>query len=228
MRNFLPLLALLALPLQAQQSEQKEPFNGIITDLAGTPIKRARVYVSRPDHYARTDRQGRFGLTDVQPTDTLHIVYRREHYLIPVEGRKSLRIHLGDQLNPVADEDQELTDLGYGFVRRREFTGVSNGISGEELVRTGRSSILEALQGRVPGLSIGPSRPGQEPAVNIRGINSINLPLTPIYVVDGVIVETLEFVDVYSVDHVEILKDASIYGAQGANGAILVTTKRGL
>lgn len=86
----------------------------------------------------------------------------------------------------------------------------------------GRSSLLECLRGQVAGLNIGP-----DGKANIRGINSLNAPQDPLYLVDDVQVESLDFVNVYDVDHVEVMKDASIYGAQGANGAILVYTKRG-
>lgn len=227
MRSFLVSLFLLAgIALQAQNKEV--PFNGIVTDIVGNPLKGAKVYVLSRSMYSRSDKKGRFGLTNVHPDDTIHVLYKKVEYLIPVEGRQGIRIHLGDQLSPKVEEDNDLVNWGYGFVRRRESLDVSNGISGEELVRTGRSDVLSALQGRVPGLNIGNARPGQSPSVTIRGVNSINLPLEPLYLVDGVQVESLEWVSVYDVDHVEVLKDASIYGNHGANGAILVTTKRGV
>lgn len=227
MRSLITSFFLLAaLSLQAQQ--EGVPFNGIVSDITGAPLKGAKVYVSSPNFYSKSDKKGRFGLTDVNPNDTIHVVYRKQTYLIPVEGRKSIRIRLGDQISPVAMEDEDLVNWGYGFVKRRESLDVSNGISGEDLIRSGRTNILEALQGRVPGLNVSTtSRLGADPEVRMRGISSLNLPLTPLFIVDGIIVETLEFVNVYDVDHVEILKDGSVYGAQGANGAILVTTKRG-
>jgi TonB-dependent SusC/RagA subfamily outer membrane receptor len=80
---------------------------------------------------------------------------------------------------------------------------------------------MEALQGLVPGLSITNGK------AIIRGIGSINASTDPLLLVDGVEVETLSYVNVYDVDKVEVLKDANIYGARGANGVILVTTKRG-
>lgn len=223
--HLISLFLLAGLVLHAQDREV--PFNGVVTDLTGTPIKGAKVYVVSKNMYSRSDKKGRFGLTNVQPDDTIHVIYHKTEYIVPVEGRHSIRIHLGDQLSPSAEEDQNLVNWGYGFVKRRESIDVSSGISGEELIRTGRSDVISALQGRVPGLNIGPSYNGRTTSVTIRGINSINLPLEPLYLVDGVEVETLDFVSVYDVDHVEVLKDASIYGNRGANGAILVTTKRG-
>lgn len=228
--KYLRILVLLALmvgslsPICAQQHEGV-PFNGVVTDMLGQPLKGAKIHILQ-GLVAKSDKQGRFGLTDVQPTDTLHIRYRKSNYDIPVNGRKSIRVRLGDQVT--TEEDEELVAWGYGFVKRRESVEVSNGISGEVLRRTGQTSLLNALQGHVPGLNIQPNGiPGQEAAVSMRGINSINSPVTPLFVVDGVIVETLDFVNIYDVDHVEVLKDASIYGSRGANGAILVFTIKG-
>lgn len=101
-----------------------------------------------------------------------------------------------------------------------------NHISGEELVRTGQTSILGALQGLVPGLNIrGNEFTGFQS--NIRGVNSIMLPSTPLFVVDGTIVNSLEVVNIHDVDYIEVDKDGSMYGARGANGVIKVFTKRG-
>lgn len=226
MRVFVFLLFLCCTLLPSMAEEV--PFNGVITDIAGAPIKGARIYVSDERVFARSDKRGRFGLTDVKSDDTLHIVYKKEVYLVPVSGRKSLRIRLGDRKQFEASYDQELVNLGYGFVKRRAHTGFSSGISGEQLVRSGRTNILDALQGLVPGLVITSGRsPGFGSTALIHGPSSINSSTEPLYVVDGVIVNSLDFINVYDVEHVEILKDASIYGSRGANGAILVTTKRG-
>lgn len=201
------------------------PFNGLIMDVSGSPIRGARIYIT-PHLIARSDKKGRFGLTDVAPTDTIHIRYRKIQYDIPVEGRKSISIRLGDQLE--TREDEELVNWGYGYVKKRESLEVSSGITGEELIRSGQTSLLQALQGRIPGLYVTNSnRVGEEPSLNIRGINSLTADQTPLFVVDGTVVSTIEFVSLYDVERVEVLKDASIYGARGANGAILITTKRG-
>lgn len=228
MRSFFSICLLFIMTALQAQERIGVPFNGMITDMVGAPLKGARVYVVSPRVYTRTDKKGRFGLTDVNPDDTIHVRYRKQEYVIPVEGRKSIRIHLGDQLAPQAEEDRDLVNWGYGFVKRRESLDVSSGISGAELIRTGQTNLLAALQGRVPGLNVGPSFVGREPAVSMRGINSLNCPQTPLFFVDGVSVESLEFVSIYDVEHVEVLKDASIYGSRGANGAILVTTKNGI
>lgn len=203
------------------QKQKAVPFNGVVADLLGQPLKGARVWVVDPNYYTTTDKKGKFGLTNVQPTDTLHVKYKKQLYLIPVDTMKSVRVRLGDELKFDVQQDEELVNTGFGFVKRRESCNSSTGISGEVLVRTGRIDVLEALQGLVPGLSIVNGK-----AV-IRGLATINGSPDPLFLVDGVEVESLSFVNVYVVDKVEVLKDANMYGVKGANGAILVTTKRG-
>ena len=203
------------------QKQKAVPFNGVVADLLGQPLKGARVWVVDPNYYTTTDKKGKFGLTNVQSTDTLHIKYKKQLYLIPVDTMKSVRVRLGDELKYEVRQDEELVNTGYGFVKRRESCNSTTGISGEVLVRTGRIDLMEALQGLVPGLSIVNGK-----AV-IRGLATINGSPDPLFLVDGVEVESLSFVNVYVVDRVEVLKDANMYGVKGANGAILVTTKRG-
>ena len=197
-----------------------EPFNGLLLNTDGDPVKNARVYVTSPERYARTDKNGKFGLTNVTATDTLKIITkkRRDPYLIPVDGSKGLKIYLADEGGFKKSTDDEMVATGYNWVKRRESTGASSGISGEELRRTGKHDLLSALQGKVAGLYIS----GRN--VNIRGTKSINMSSTPLFVVDGLIVDSFDGVSIYDIDHVEVLKDAPLYGVNGANGAILVYT----
>lgn len=203
------------------QKQKDVPFNGVVADLLGQPLKGAKVWVVNPDYYTTTDKKGKFGLTNVQTTDTLHVKYKKQLYLIPVDTMKSVRIRLGDELKYEVRQDEEIVNFGYGFVKRRESCNSTTGISGEVLVRTGKIDLMEALQGLVPGLTIINGK------AIIRGLATIYGSSDPLLMVDGVEVESLSYVNVYSVDRVEVLKDANLYGAKGANGAILVTTKRG-
>lgn len=204
------------------------PFNGLLLNADGEPVKNARIYVTSPDRYARSDKHGKFGLTNVNADDTLKIVVkkRKEPYRIPVDGSKGLKIYLADQGGFKMAHDEEMVSTGYGWVKRREYTGSSSGISGDELRRTGKHDVLSALQGKVAGLNItGNGTPWSQSQITIRGQKSLYLSSTPLFVVDGIVVDSFDGVSIYDVDHVEVLKDAPIYGSRGANGAILVYTK---
>lgn len=220
---FLALTCVLSL---CAQDEDYVPFNGLVEDLLGQPIRSVRVYTIDRNYYTVTDRKGRFGLSNVQPGDTLHLTYRRLHYDIPVDGRKSMHIVLGDQYVLEAEQSEDLENLGYGYVPRRESVSSSRGITGEVLRRTGKTNILEALQGLVAGLVIIVDQMGQS-SVAIRGYSSILCDTTPLFLVDGTEVPSFDMISIYDVESVEIMKEAYIYGTRGANGAILVTTKTG-
>jgi len=208
-------------------AQDKTAFNGIITDKKGAPLKRAHVWVKTEKDYALTDREGRFGLTNVLPTDTLHIKLKKTTWLIPVNGKRSIRLQLTDQQTYQSQEDEQLVSFGFGFVTRREFTGTSNYISGEELRRSGYNDVLSALQGRIPGLNItGTSgNGGANQNVSMRGTRSFTADQTPAMLIDSTVVPNFEGLNLNDIDYVEIMKDASIYGSAGANGAIIVHTK---
>ncbi len=211
----------------AISSNAEVPFNGLLLDQVLKPKKGVKVYVKDPKRYATTDKKGRFGLTDVQPDDTLNLVLsKKETVRIPVEGRKAIKIVLVNENGFKAEDDEEMANTGYGYVKRREHTGVSSGISGDRLLSTVQRDVISALKGLVPGLFVSGGAGNQ--SVNIRGINSLKSSTEPLYVVDGVVVTSLDFLSIYDVDHVEVIKDGSQYGSRGANGAIVVTTKTGL
>ncbi len=202
------------------------PFNGLLLDRELKPKKGVKIYVNDPRKYTKTDKLGRFGLTDVEPDDSLTLeLSKKEKIKIPVEGRLGIRIVLAGDGSANANNDDELANTGFGYVKRREYTGVSSEISGERLRATGSRDILGALKGLVPGLVI--SGTSGDRSVNIRGIKSLMLSNEPLYVVDGIVVSSIDHISLYDVDHVEVIKDGSQYGSRGANGAIVVTTKTG-
>lgn len=221
------LSVLFALQSLGAVAQDDVPFNGMLTDLTGKPVKKARIWVRTPRDYALTDGQGRFGLTNVRDTDTLNIDVKKRRYRIPVAGRSSMRIRLADETNFQVVEDKQLADIGFGYVSRREYTGVSNYISGEELRRSGFSDVLSALQGRVPGLNIVGSqgRGGENQNVSMRGTRSFMADQTPLFMVDRAVVMDFSGINLNDIDYVQILKEASVYGSKGGNGAIIVHTK---
>ena len=226
MKQLLLLVGALCSLFAAVAQTQKAPFNGIVEDGSGKPVRTARVYVRSPRDYALTDRNGRFGLTGVQPDDTLHIEIKKRLYIIPVANRTGMRICLLDETLFTAEAAPDLVSLGYGFVSRRERTNATNYIAGEDLRRSGYTDIIAALQGRIPGLDIvGRNRMGEGAQMSIRGTRTFLGDSTPAFVVDGVIVPSFEGINLNDVDYVEVMKEATVYGSNGANGAILVHTK---
>lgn len=226
MRYILSILILVVSGIVAAHSEEI-PFNGLIVDGHGNPVNKAKIWITDEGSYASTDKHGRFGLSEVSPTDTLNIKIKKEVYRIAVNGRKSIKITVIDTGIKSVNEEPEIMDMGYGYVKRRERVNASSGISGARLRATGQSDILKALSGLVPGLNVRGSARGGDQSVTIRGIHSINSSNEPLYIVDELPVSTLDGINIYDVERVEVLKDAPIYGSRGANGAIIVTTKRG-
>ncbi len=229
MRNVL-LLGMAFACCTALHAQQTYPLSGLVTDESGKGLSKVKIALTRDaDRKTRTDRKGRFGLADVKSTDTLRLSYKDETYAVSLDGRKQLRIVWYLEEHTVdAREDTTLVDIGYGSQRRKNFAGYSNGISGDELRKSGATTLLEALQGRIAGLRIStPNRPGDEGDVMIQGRNSILASSTPLYIVDGMEVDNISSISLAEVDHVEVLKNGSIYGARGANGVILIRTRRG-
>lgn len=229
MKRLLYIFSLWLLPLaamaQGAASDTIVPFNGLVVDLLGNPVCGVKVYTIDRHYYTVSDRKGRFGLTNVLPSDTIHLVYKRVNYVVPVGNMKSAQIALGDQYDLQATESEELLNMGYSYVKRREMVGSSAVLSGEVLRRRGYTDILQALQGLVPGVIIQTNQQGQS-EVCLRGVNTITGSTTPLFIVDDLVVPSFEMVSIYDVVSVEVMRDAFIYGSRGANGAILVRTKK--
>ncbi|MCK6618703.1 MAG: TonB-dependent receptor [Cyclobacteriaceae bacterium] len=146
---------------------------------------------------------------------------------VNVDGRETVNI----SMEPEAQALEEVVVVGYGTVRKSDLTGSVSSIRGNQLTTVPAINPMQSLQGRVPGLQVALSSgaPGAGTYVRIRGIGTFN-DASPIYVVDGVIMQNIDFLNSADIASMEVLKDASataIYGARGANGVIIVTTKKG-
>lgn len=122
--------------------------------------------------------------------------------------------------------DDETVDIGYGTSKKSNLTNSVSKLDINEKEIGGYSNIFDYLRGRVPGVTV--NGRGPNATVQIRGISSINCPTDPLYVVDGVVVNDISMINPNDVKSVSVLKDASasIYGSRGANGVIIITTKR--
>lgn len=197
-----------------------EPFNGLLIGLDGKPVNGAKVYVHNPKQYAKSDKEGRFGLTDVKPTDTIHVVVKKTTYDIPVNGSRGMRITIGE-LTAKGYEDQEIVSMGAGYVKKREYLGPRSGVTGEQLAATGQSDFIKAMRGMIPGVSLSPD----ETNLVVRNSMSVNSSSAPLWIVDGTQSLDPPSLTVMEVEKVEVLKDGAAYGTRGANGVIIVTLK---
>ena len=125
----------------------------------------------------------------------------------------------------------EVVAIGYGVMKKSDLTGSVTSVDADKLKKTPASNLANALQGQAAGVTINSNsgQPGAAPEVRIRGVGTVN-GASPIYVVDGVIVDDISFLSPNDIQSTEVLKDASataIYGSRGANGVIIVTTRNG-
>ena len=217
-RLLLPLLLLVPFVLCAQQNDSSDvPFNGLVKDFSGKGVK-VRVFVKNSDKRTVADREGRFGLTNLKPTDTLLLQYRREKVEIPLDGRRSLKVLWGGE-QPSYDEDEELVGLGFGYVKRREYAGSSSGITGEMMLQKGFTDLQTALLALVPGLQL------INDELVIRGQSSVNSSSAALIVCDGMPVSSLNSISIYEVKSVEVQRGNNMYGVRGGNGVILIRTR---
>lgn len=141
------------------------------------------------------------------------------------EARK-VEAAIRDSLRRIAAEE-ELVDVGYGKVKRKHVTSSVSKVSLTEKSASSYTDMGEFLMGRVPGLTV--TKTGDGYKYVIRSTNTIYGNTDPLFVVDGMTVDDISYLNPSDVDHVEVLKDASsaaIYGTQGGNGVILITTKK--
>lgn len=214
MKQIVLLIAAIAL---ASSIMAQEPFNGRITGADGKGI-RARIRVENSDKYTSSDGKGRFGLTDIKADDILLIIYKRDTLRIAIEGRQSIDIVLAaNSKRYEARESEELASYGFGYIKRRESTDYSSGISGDRLRATGAKGIIEAIQMCYPGLRY------INGELCLLTQNSIGSSSAVLVLCDGM--ETRpELINLYDVKSVEIIKGSNMYGFRGVNGVVLITT----
>ena len=141
------------------------------------------------------------------------------------------RTNLNISLEPDLKQLEEVVVVGYGIQKKSDLTGAMTNVGGEEIAERGTVSALQAVQGQVAGVDIsaGSGRAGAGFEIQIRGQNSL-AGGDPLFVVDGVIVDDINFLNPQDIENLNILKDASstaIYGSRGTNGVVIVTTKKG-
>lgn len=210
-----------------QVTQQKRKISGRVTDKNGEAIIGANIIEVGTTNGTVTDLDGNFSI-EVGDEATLRISYIG--YLeqtIPTAGRNNINVVLAEDLKTL----DELVVIGYGTVRRGDVTTAVSSVSLQDLDERPIVSAAQAIQGRAAGVHVYQPNgaPGGEMVIRVRGTTSFNGSNEPLYVVDGVPVDNLNFLSPMDIADMQILKDASsaaIYGSRAANGVVLITTKQ--
>ncbi|WP_205509018.1 SusC/RagA family TonB-linked outer membrane protein [Longitalea arenae] len=215
---------LLCLPVFGQEARK---LTGTVTDANGQPLAAINVTVQGTRNGVSTDEAGRFSLS-VKPGEEL---------LISGVGFQAQRIKVSDETNlsiKLAEAGNNLNEvvvIGYGTQKRLEVTGSAVRVGGSDLEKTHSTFTLQALQGQAAGVQVlsNSGQPGDAIKIRIRGL-ATNGNSDPLFVVDGMQTDDISYLNPADIETMDVLKDAAsaaIYGTRGANGVVLITTKRG-
>jgi TonB-linked SusC/RagA family outer membrane protein len=244
-RTWLPLLGLTALTLLGQPAFSAPPTDKIKSDnpaqersvsgkvLSGddnTALPGVSVAVKGTTRGTTTDANGEYRINI--PTTQAVLVFSAVGFVnqeVTVGNKSAINITLTTDTRAL----NEVVVVGYGSLKKSQTTGAISSVTPKQITEQPVTNIGQAMQGRVAGVDVAQSgsRPGSVPTIRIRGRRSFNAGNDPLYVVDGIpLAREYEDINPNDVGSMEILKDATataIYGARGANGVVLVTTKRG-
>jgi len=227
MRNVIRYLCLLIVMMCAG-SLYSQTVTGKITDNEDLPLPGASVMVKGTQNVVSTDMDGNFSIEDVVPGSVLQISFIG-FVSQTIEVNNSTVINA--KLKAAPNELDEIVVVG-ASVKRSNFTGAVASISGDNLKETPTPNVVAGLQGRLAGVYIQQNpNPAGSAQIKIRGNNSIQYGNTPIFVVDGLIMEgNFENINPNDIASIDVLKDASataLYGSRGAAGVVIITTKKG-
>jgi TonB-linked SusC/RagA family outer membrane protein len=201
--------------------------SGRVTDENGNPLSGASIRVKNSTQGVSANANGEYSI--VVPDDAV-LIFSYVGYderQISVSGQATINV----SLQPSAKVQDQVVVIGYGTATKRDLTGSIVKLSGKEVADKPNINPVASLQGKVAGVSIVNSgTPGQEPDIRIRGTNSLSPGGTkPLYLVDGIFNDNINFINPNDIETIEILKDPSslaIFGVRGANGVIAITTKK--
>ncbi|OBQ52224.1 TonB-dependent receptor [Tamlana sp. s12] len=215
--------------LNTLYAQQGTTVTGVIIDSeTNTPLPGVNVIEKGTRNGTSTDFDGKYTLTVSTPDAHLEFSYIGYKTLdVAVAGQSSIKV----SLEPDAQSLNEVVVVGYGTVKKSDLTGAIASVDSETITERKVNSPLEGIQGSVPGVNItnNSGRLGDGFTVNIRGANSYGAS-DPLFIVDGVPTDGIDFLNPQDIERIDVLKDASsaaIYGSRGANGVVIVTTKGG-
>jgi TonB-dependent starch-binding outer membrane protein SusC len=211
---------------------QTKSLTGKVTDDKGTPVAGASVIAKGSRGGTSTDADGTFKLT--VPATAKVLVISNVGFVgteVPIGSNLDFPV----SLKPQGTSLNDVVVVGYGTARRKDITGQVSSISAKEFNQGVITTPMDAVQGKVPGLVITKpdGDPNSDPIIRLRGQTSLLGSQTPLLVVDGVILDNYEILssippaDIISFDFLKDASASSIYGSRGANGVVIITTKRG-
>ena len=204
---------------------QNKTVTGTVTDATGEPLIGASVLQQGTSNGVITDVDGKYSI-QVPPEATLEFSYvGMVKQAVKVGNRSVIDVQMNDDSQMLA----EAVVIGYGSAKKRDLTGSITNIKGDEIANKPVVNPVSALQGKIAGVQvINSGKAGSDPEIRVRGTNSIN-GYKPLYVVDGLFNDNINFLNPQDIESMEILKDPSslaIFGVRGANGVIIITTKK--
>jgi TonB-dependent starch-binding outer membrane protein SusC len=217
---------LLVFLANANAFAQSAKMSGAVLDQHAAPVPGATVSVKKTSRSTVTNDAGKFTI-EASPKDVLEI---------SAVGFISQEINVGSgdltvRLQEAVNQLENVIVIGYGTQKKKLVTGATSQVKGEDLAKLNTTNALQALQGQAAGVNITSTsgQPGGGFKVNIRGVGTIGNS-NPLYVVDGVITNDITYLNNSDIASIDILKDAAscaIYGINGANGVVLITTRNG-
>jgi TonB-dependent starch-binding outer membrane protein SusC len=224
------LLLMFLFCLTAAWSQSRQLKGKVIDKSSGLPLTDVTVSIKGTNTGTTTDKDGNFTInapgTGKVDLEVSLVSYGTQQ--ITVEGTNTITVSMDKQAKAM----DEVVVVGYGAIRKRDLTGAVSSVKGEEVKKVPAGNALESVQGKVAGVDIvrTSGSAGARPMVTIRGNRSINANNAPLYIIDGIQYDNYQDINVNDIESMEVLKDASstaIYGSRGANGVIIITTKKG-
>jgi len=212
--------------IRSSSSDEKFlTITGKVTNASGNPVSGASILIKGTTNGTSTDQSGNYSISAPDNATLIISAVGYTEVEVPVAGKQEINV----TLTQTAQKLDEVVVVGYGTQRKRDLTGSITSVKGEELANMPNTNPVSSLQGKVAGLTVANSgAAGASPVVRIRGTNSTNS-ASPVYVVDGILHDNIDFLNPADIESIDVLRDPSsiaIYGLRGANGVIAVTSKK--